>query len=286
MTGRQLDESWRGWLRENIERGCDTYDLYDRLVKRGFAVSAIREEMGEHFPENAESPVNDETDTDFDAFARPRITRPDNGLNALQVITDKLQLYVLDDFLNDAECDRITEVINRHLRPSTVTRENEDKAYRTSTTSDLALLTEPKEKKIVKAMDDKIARTLGIALPYSEGIQAQRYDIGQEFKKHTDFFAPNTPEYAQYADKRGQRTWTFMVYLNDVPAGGGTRFFAIDKVFMPQKGRAVIWNNLHPDGTVNHNTLHAGLPVEDGHKIIITKWFRVNGRGPVFYDDA
>jgi prolyl 4-hydroxylase len=45
----------------------------------------------------------------------------------------------------------------------------------------------------------------------------------------------------------------------------------------------VIWNNLRPDGTVNPDTLHAGMPVLAGHKIIITKWFRERGSGPMFY---
>jgi hypothetical protein len=30
--------------------------------------------------------------------------------------------------------------------------------------------------------------------------------------------------------------------------------------------------------------MHAGEPVIRGHKIIITKWFRVMGDGPVFFD--
>ncbi len=77
-----------------------------------------------------------------------------------------------------------------------------------------------------------------------------------------------------------------MVYLNDVEAGGETRFFAIDHAFGPVKGTAVIWNNLHADGTVNPDTLHAGMPVLAGHKIIITKWFRERGLGPMRYEDA
>jgi hypothetical protein len=28
--------------------------------------------------------------------------------------------------------------------------------------------------------------------------------------------------------------------------------------------------------------MHCGEPVSRGHKIIITKWFRVHGDGPVF----
>jgi prolyl 4-hydroxylase len=45
-------------------------------------------------------------------------------------------------------------------------------------------------------------------------------------------------------------------------------------VLKPKKGTAVIWNNLGPDGAPNYNTLHAAMPVEEGHKAIVTKWFR------------
>ncbi|MEJ1965396.1 MAG: 2OG-Fe(II) oxygenase [Gammaproteobacteria bacterium] len=100
-------------------------------------------------------------------------------------------------------------------------------------------------------IDSKIAKTMGIRLEYSEGIQAQRYDIGQQFKAHTDFFEPGTPEYARFGAERGNRTWTFMVYLNDGMSGGGTKFFAIGHTFLPKKGQAVLWNNLNPDGTPN-----------------------------------
>ena len=40
-----------------------------------------------------------------------------------------------------------------------------------------------------------------------------------------------------------------------------------------------------PDGTPNAATLHSGEPVTSGHKIIITKWFRELGSGPMFYED-
>eukprot|EP01129_Flabellula_baltica_P011925 TRINITY_DN5308_c0_g1_i2.p1 TRINITY_DN5308_c0_g1~~TRINITY_DN5308_c0_g1_i2.p1 ORF type:complete len:270 (+),score=56.72 TRINITY_DN5308_c0_g1_i2:668-1477(+) len=74
----------------------------------------------------------------------------------------------------------------------------------------------------------------------------------------------------------GQRTWTFMIYLNDVEEGGETEFTEIGEVFTPQKGRAVIWNSLLPDGTPNYHSMHKGSPVIKGEKAIITKWFRMN----------
>jgi prolyl 4-hydroxylase len=42
-----------------------------------------------------------------------------------------------------------------------------------------------------------------------------------------------------------------MLYLNDVEAGGATRFKAVDKIIQPETGKVLAWNNLRPDGTPN-----------------------------------
>jgi prolyl 4-hydroxylase len=217
---------------------------------------------------------------DYNAIAAPPLIR--SSLAGLrQINTDKLQLFTLDNFLSAAECSEIVDLINLHLRPSTVTIDSEDTHFRTSRTCDLSLLNHP----VVNAVDEKIGRTLGIRLAYAEGNQAQRYDVGQQFKAHTDYFEPGTDEFATFGGRVGNRTWTFMVYLNEGMEGGGTQFVAIDRLFQPRLGQAVIWNNLYPDGRPNRDTLHSGTPVTAGHKIIITKWFRAKGRGPMFYSE-
>ena len=58
----------------------------------------------------------------------------------------------------------------------------------------------------------------------------QYYLEGQEFKEHTDYFEITTTWYDQ---GKGQRTFTFMIYLNDVSKGGETEFTKIDKRFKP-----------------------------------------------------
>jgi prolyl 4-hydroxylase len=267
---RPLDASWKGWLQENLARGCSRPELVQILRTNGFSLSSIRQNMGAEFPED--TPPQDPLQPP------PLVRKPPPKLQKVQ--TDELDLYTLDDFLSAKECDRLVALINHHLRPSTVTVEGTDKKFRTSQTCDLSLLRSP----VALECDRKISRTLGIRLPYSEGIQAQRYDIGQQFKAHTDYFEPGTGEYSKFADDRGNRTWTFMVYLNEGMGGGGTKFFAIDRTFVPKKGQAVLWNNLNPDGTPNAATLHSGEPVTAGHKIIITKWFRERGSGPMFHD--
>jgi prolyl 4-hydroxylase len=286
LRNKKLDGTWLHWLRENLDRQCDPEELLRILLKNGFGLASVQEHMGLLFP--LDSPLLKNLnyqpqllEIDYPALAQTRITRLDSGLNAQQVVTEKIQLFILDNFLSDRECDRVIEIANQHLRPSTVTTDNKQ-GYRTSSTSDLSLL----NHNYIKAIDEKIARTVGITLSYGEGLQAQRYEVGQEFKPHRDYFDPGTEAYRTYAAHRGQRTWTFMVYLNEGMRGGGTQFSRINEIFYPQTGRAIAWNNLLPDGQPNPNTLHSGLPVEEGHKIIITKWFRERGIGPVFYADA
>ncbi len=266
---RRLDDSWNAWLRQNLDRQCDPAELLRILLDRGFSLESIRESMRESFPTFAAPAA---------AFADPPLMRRgDPRLRRTE--TDKLQLYTLDDFLSPEECAALIALIDQRLRPSTITFG--DARFRTSRTCDLSLV--PDER--VAALDEKISRTIGIRRSYSEVNQGQRYDVGQEFKPHTDFFEPGTDEYREHAGTRGNRTWTFMVYLNEGMAGGGTRFTAIDRVFEPRRGQALLWNNLLPDGTPNYDTLHSGMPVTRGHKVVVTQWFRERGEGPMFRDD-
>lgn len=242
--------------------------------------------MGHLFPANSPllkdvlyDSANNGSDTDYRAIANCRITRLDSGLNVHQVLTDKLQLYVLDSFLSDEECDQVIKLSSNNLRRSTVT--TGIASYRTSSTCDSLYLSDP----YIAELEEKIAGTLGIRATYSERMQVHHYEVGQYFKEHVDYFGPNSDTYAEHTKDRGQRTWTFMVYLNDDMTGGGTKMFAIDKIFAPKKGTALIWNSLDIYGKPNPHTLHSGLPVESGCKIILTKWFREQGTGPMFYDE-
>ena len=109
---------------------------------------------------------------------------------------------------------------------------------------------------------------------FSEGIQGVRYDEGEYFKVHTDWFEPGTTHYEENVNPGGQRTWTFMIYLNQPIAGGHTYFKDIQRSFAPVTGTALLWNNLYPTGDGNPFTHHEALPVEKGTKYIITKWLR------------
>ncbi len=264
------EPQWMGWLREQVRHVRDFDLMNEALKKQGLS----EEEIAAGF--QAVRPLHSAL-IDGKVGTPPLIRRAPPKLRKIDV---PFELYAYDDFLSQKECARIVALTSHHLKPSPIASDLEDKQYRTSTTCALADLRSP----LALEVDAKICRTIGIRAQYGEGIQAQRYDIGQQFKPHCDFFHPGTPDFRRFATINGNRTWTVMIYLNEGMEGGATRFTKADLAFAPKAGMALLWNSLLEDGTPNHNTEHCGEPVTRGHKVIITKWFRLFGTGPVFYD--
>lgn len=195
--------------------------------------------------------------------------------NSQRVEVAEAEIYVLDDFLNEAECQHLVELIDRNLRPSELTsRDERDKDFRTNRSCDIYEL----GSRLATEIDTRMSRLLGFNQADSEFMQGQFYEPGQQFKAHHDYFSEE--ELVVHSHGLGQRTYTFMVYLNDVDEGGETVFPRLNVMFSPRQGRAVIWNNLSPDGRPNLASLHQGLPVVRGRKCIVTKWFRSNKLPP------
>jgi prolyl 4-hydroxylase len=186
-----------------------------------------------------------------------------------RVPSPKLTLFIKREFLSADECAAVIELIDQNRRPSTLANYNGDEGFRTSETCDL-----DGEDPVVRAIDEKIVAFSRLDPLYGEPMQGQRYEVGQEFKAHTDYFEPQGVDYEKYTSVAGQRTWTVMVYLNDVEAGGATRFKAVDKMVQPETGKLLAWNNRRPDGSPNPSTIHHAMKVRAGQKYVITKWFR------------
>lgn len=171
----------------------------------------------------------------------------------------KIELFQLRDFLPAAMCDQLISLIETNRRPSTIADPNGDTYFRTSETCDL----DPDEP-VVRDLEARLHALNRIDPAHGEPVQGQRYDVGQEFKAHTDYFEPGGIDFDRYCSVAGQRTWTFMVYLNAVEAGGGTRFGVPKKIIQPEPGKLLAWNNRRPDGRPNPNTLHHGMKVRPG----------------------
>ncbi|WP_152435758.1 2OG-Fe(II) oxygenase [Erythrobacter sp. THAF29] len=186
-----------------------------------------------------------------------------------RVPSPKIEMVVKSRFLSAEHCDELIALIDRNRRPSTLADYNGDAAFRTSETCDLSREDEP-----VDRLERMLDEFTGIDPAHGEQIQGQRYEVGQEFKQHTDWFNPDGTDWEKFCSVSGQRTWTFMIYLNDVEAGGATRFKPVGKTIQPERGKLLGWNNRNPDGSGNVNTLHHAMKVRKGLKYVITKWYR------------
>ncbi len=186
-----------------------------------------------------------------------------------RVDTDIAELFAVGDFLSQAECERLCAMVDQTARPSSLHEVDYDSGFRTSYSGDL----DPADP-FVMGIGRRIDDILGVDSSFGEAIQGQRYLPGQQFKPHNDWFY-TTEKYWQGERKRGgQRSWTTMIFLNDVEKGGETHFTQIGIKIEPKPGVLLIWNNSLPDGRPNEGTMHAGTPVIEGAKYIVTKWYR------------
>ncbi len=195
-----------------------------------------------------------------------RLTGTEGGKRAR---TDAAQMFAFRDWLSPADCDLLIARIDADSQPSTLLLAPRDPEFRTSYSCNM-----PRWNPDIRRIDEAIAALLGIAPEQGETMQGQRYQPGQQFRAHHDYFNENQPYWPEMARTGGQRTWTAMIYLNDVPQGGATWFPQAGVRFAPRRGTLVAWNNMGMDGSPNPATLHEGMAVVEGTKYIVTKWFR------------
>ena len=180
-----------------------------------------------------------------------------------------IQLYVCDQLLTGDACRGMCTKIDEGSYPSPLYDKEKHEGVRTSYSCNLNV-----HDPLVAGVEMRISSFLGMDGANGEPLQGQRYQEGQRFREHADFFYIDQPYWAEYEPHGGQRTWTAMIYLNEPGAGGATRFKLLDFEVEPKLGRILIWNNMALDGSPNPWTLHEGMPVESGTKYIVTKWYR------------
>ena len=184
-------------------------------------------------------------------------------------------VWMLTNFLRDAQCAHLINLAQEQLRPSTVldhdTAGDRVIAERNSWQTSLTVGQDP----MVAEIEQRLAQHLGMPVENGEGLQIVRYEIGQEFQAHHDYFDPAFPGCVEVLKHGGQRWFTVLMYLAEPEAGGETLFPNIRLKVKPTKGHALCFSNLRADGSLDVDSLHGSLPVQAGEKWIATKWVRV-----------
>jgi len=198
---------------------------------------------------------------------------------AYRIPVEEIEIYAIGDFLTPAQCQRFIAMIDATAVPSATFDPDSKHQYRTSYSGDV-----DRYDPFVAMIERRIDDLLGIDPRFGEVVQGQRYRETQEYQAHCDYFPPHAEFFATEVPMGGQRSWTSMIYLNDVEDGGATDFLRVGVTVAPRQGMLLVWNNARADGTLNPHTLHAAKPVVRGVKYVITKWYRTRPWGQ--YGDA
>ncbi len=131
---------------------------------------------------------------------------------------------------------------------------------------------------VVRVLEHRIATTTSWSPGSMEPSSVIRYQPGEEYRPHVDFFSDEQIETnrTQRADAGGQRLATFLVYLQAPEAGGETEYPASGLLVRGERGIAVLHYNALPDGRPDPSSEHVGRPVEAGEKWLWRSALRAN----------
>jgi hypothetical protein len=188
---------------------------------------------------------------------------------------DAPRVLTFERFLSPSICNWIIERAKPSLHAARVIHAQEGgrkvHSVRTNTGMGFSLIDTDLVMQLTQA---RIAKAIGTPMSHQEPTNILHYEPGQEYKPHYDFVDPGVAHFQQELMTVGQRTVTFLIYLNDDYEGGATTFPRLDWSFRGKTGDALAFWNLTPEGNPDARTLHAGTPPTNGIKWLFSKWVR------------
>merc|ERR1719491_2306323 len=187
---------------------------------------------------------------------------------ALEVVSQSPRVFVIQDLLSEAECDHVVEQGKKSISRSVVAGGHESHT-RTSSTGWLQRRSTP----VMERLFERFADILGVSSEEldtskrAESLQVVRYEQGQEYMVHHDFWDEGRPE---------ARVLTLLLHVQPAEEGGATNFPKAAEgqglAIKPPKGSAVLFYSMMPDGNSDDASLHAGAPVVKGVKWACNLW--------------
>ncbi|CAI5468728.1 unnamed protein product [Closterium sp. Yama58-4] len=197
--------------------------------------------------------------------------------------------FLYSGFLSHDECDHLINLARDKVTRSSVADNESGKSVLSEIRTSSGTFLNKYQDDIVKHIEERIAAWTFLPKEHGEAIQILKYEIGQKYEAHFDYFFDSVN-----TQMGGHRVATVLMYLTTVEAGGETVFPnaqpkpAMDATasdcanrglaVKPQKGDALLFYSLHPDGTTDQSSLHASCPVIRGEKWSATKWIHPSVR--------
>lgn len=208
-----------------------------------------------------------------------------------QVLSWHPRALLFPNFASKQQCEAIIKLARSRLAPSSLALrkgETEDNTKDTRTSSGTFLISRQDKTGSLALVEQKMSRATVTPVSHGEAFNVLRYELGQKYNSHYDFFNP-----AEYGPQKSQRMASFLLYLSDVEEGGETMFpfegyqnmdinydyrKCIGLKVKPQQGDALLFYSMFPNGTFDKTSLHGSCPVIKGEKWVATKWIRDQDR--------
>lgn len=193
----------------------------------------------------------------------------------IRMIHDAPRIHVIEKFAPPAACDwLIAQAEGRLLRATIYDKTSggtTEDGRRTNSQCDLDIDTLGVLTFVLRGRISAITRRQDLAMELPKILH---YLPGETFAEHCDYLDPTEPAYVHELAMRGQRTDTFLIYLNDDFSGGETHFPRIGLSHVGSKGDALLFTNVDAEGAPDGDTIHAGLPPTLGEKWVFSQWIR------------
>jgi prolyl 4-hydroxylase len=275
----------RSWIEQNLDRGCAPEQLVEGMIAQRFdppiaqgLVRAFQDARATGVPLTADTVRIDLPEAAYEGDP-PRITAGNSiriGDRVVSVVArvSRPCICVLANVVSAEECGQLIALARPRLAPSTVvdpvTGENRVAEHRSSE----GMFFFPGETPLIATLDARFSQLMNSPIDHGEGLQVLRYGPGTSSAPHHDFLVPRNDPSEQSLRRSGQRVSSLVTYLNDVPGGGETTFPHAGLSVCPRRGNAVYFEYCNGRGQVDAASLHAGAPVTEGEKWVVTKWMR------------
>lgn len=188
-------------------------------------------------------------------------------------------IWVVHNVLDESVCNHLVQLGQQRMHRSTVVDKSQIHQDRTSWSAFLDYEQDP----IVQYTESLMQSFIHLPRTHLEGLQVVRYEPGQQYKPHYDWFVPGSELFDQHMVQGGQRLVTIFAYIEASQlTGGKTSFPNLNVSVTPRLGSIVIWPNVMYKQSKTKmakfvedpRTLHGGEPVIHGRKHGLNVWFR------------
>ncbi|KAL4857405.1 putative prolyl 4-hydroxylase 7 [Chlorella vulgaris] len=229
---------------------------------------------------------------------------PSSRPRGAKVLSWDPRIFLFQRLLTEEECDHMVSKAGPRLSRSGVVDVDQPNHETVSNIrTSYGMFFERGEDAVIRGVEQRLSEWSLIPEGHGEGLQVLRYEDGEEYQPHFDYFFDTLS-----VSNGGNRLATILIYLAEPEFGGETgkwlllpTCFADLAVFFPnvpvppsqtlaagysecamkglavrpRKGDAVLFFSLRTEGTLDKGSLHGSCPTLKGTKYAATKWYHV-----------